>query len=248
MNRPALILMALAIAFTCLTAGGPVIFAQQSERKGYDITETGLTPRYPAGADCPPLTSLYASWIDVDGTRRSERHSGVDGGRLGDRILAPGPGVIRAAWKANWGWGSEGAILLRHTAEELGLADSDKIYYSEFDHLLQREARAFTEGEAIARGEELGVVGRPGSDHRYLPEVHWEVWEADDDELEWGTNKHGGRFWTNKSARLIDPLYMLSLHSPPTADKSVAIVPFEEGVDYSHYRGFTYIFPCRNNK
>jgi hypothetical protein len=248
MKQPALTLMALALSLACFGTGGLVIRAQQSELKGYGITETGLTPKYPAGADCPRLTSLYASWIDVDGTRRSERHSGVDGGRLGDLILAPGPGVIRAAWKADWGWGSEGALLIRHTAEELGITGSTKIYYSEFDHLRVRDARAFTEGQAIARGEELAHVGRPGNKRRYLPEVHWEVWEADDDELEWNINKHGGRYWTNTSARLIDPLYMLALHSPPGADGSVAIVPFEEGVDYDDYRGFTYIFPCPGNK
>jgi murein DD-endopeptidase MepM/ murein hydrolase activator NlpD len=244
MKHPALTLIALAT--TCFTMGS-AIHAQSPDLKGYDITETGLTPKYPSGADCPPLTSLYASWIDVDGTRRSEQHSGVDGGRLGDTILAPGPGVIRAAWKADWGWGSEGAILIRHSAAELGLSDSEKIYYSEFDHLTYREARAFTEGQAIARGEALARVGRPGGNPRYLPEVHWEVWEADDDVLVWSTNKHGGRFWTNKSARLIDPLYMLALNFPPEG-ASVAITPFDSGADYSQYRGFTYIFPCQKNK
>jgi len=222
---------------------GSGIRAMPSEPKGYDIAETGLTPVFPTGYSCPPLTSLYASWIDVDGTRRTERHSGVDGGRLGDSILSPAPGVIRAAWKADWGWGNEGAILIRHTAEQLGLTGS-KIYYSEFDHLRMREARAFEEGEDIARGEELAVVGRPGGNRSYLPEVHWEVWEADDDELEWSTNKHGGRFWTNKTARLIDPLYMLGLHSPPAEDGKVTVVPFDESTDFSKFRGFTYIFPC----
>ena len=67
-----------------LQAKGPVL-----QRKGYDITKTGLTPRYPSGMSCSPLTSFYASWDDVDGTRRDEAHSGVDGGRLGDAIIAP---------------------------------------------------------------------------------------------------------------------------------------------------------------
>ena len=80
--------------------------------KGYDIKPTGLRPQYPAGF-CSPLTSLYASWIDVDGTRRTEAHSGVDGGRLDDPILAPGPGTIRAVWQADWGWGNEGALLIK---------------------------------------------------------------------------------------------------------------------------------------
>jgi murein DD-endopeptidase MepM/ murein hydrolase activator NlpD len=240
---PVSVIVAAFVASAAIA--GSALLAQESVRRGYDITETGLVPKYPAGYECPPITSLYASWIDVDGTRRSERHSGIDAGRLGDRILAPGPGVVRAAWKADWGWGNEGALLIRHTAEELGLTDSSKIYYSEFDHLTYRDAHDLTEGESIERGEDLGQVSRPGGKHRYLPEVHWEVWEAENDILEWTTNKHGGRFWTNKSARLIDPLYMLGLHAPPDANGAVAIAPFQQGVDYSRFRGFTYILACR---
>ena len=39
--------------------------------KGYDITPTGPSLAYPAGYECSPLTSLYASWIDVDGSMRT---------------------------------------------------------------------------------------------------------------------------------------------------------------------------------
>src|SRR5256885_17138510 len=67
----------------------------EDKLKGYDITETGLRPRYPSDFLCSPLTSFYASWIDVDGSRRAEPHSGVDGGHLGDAVLAPAPGVVR---------------------------------------------------------------------------------------------------------------------------------------------------------
>ena len=40
--------------------------------KGLDIRRTGLIPRYPADRVCPPMTSLYASWDDVDGSKREE--------------------------------------------------------------------------------------------------------------------------------------------------------------------------------
>src|SRR5262249_16643957 len=120
-----------ALSIACLI-GGPAILAQPGERKGYDISESGLVPRYPAGFPCSPLTAPYASWIDVDGTRRSERHSGVDGGKLGDPVLSPAPGVVRAAWQTDWGWGHEGALLIRHSSEQLGLPGT-KFYYSEFD-------------------------------------------------------------------------------------------------------------------
>ena len=117
--------------------------------KGYDITPTDLKPVYPAGYECSPLTSLYASWIDVDGSRRDEIHSGVDGGRLNDEILAPAPGTVRAVWKADWGWGREGALLIVHKREELGLRDGPAFYYSEFDHLRWDDGRVWVDNAII---------------------------------------------------------------------------------------------------
>lgn len=213
-------------------------------KKGYDIKATALVPVYPEGYACSPLTSLYASWTDIDGSRRPEAHSGVDGGRLGEWILAPAPGVVKAVWEANWGWGKEGALLLAHTASELNLDDGAPIYYTAYDHLKYDEIRHFSPGQRLARGDRLARVYRPGGHAHYLPEVHWEVWEVEDDTLRWISNRHGGREWRNDDARLIDPLYMLGLHDPPRDGKSVRIVPFDPKADYARFRGFTYIFPC----
>lgn len=213
--------------------------------KGIDIRRTGLFPRYPDGYRCSPLTSLYASWDDVDGTRRDERHSGVDGGRLGDAILAPADGVVLAAWQANWGWGQEGSVLIRHTKEDLGLGEGPAFYYSEFDHLRMEEVRRLTEGEKVSRGQRIATVFRPGGKAQYLPEVHWEVWQVDDDSsLRWSTNRYGGRYWTNKTAHLIDPLYLLSLNGTIGEDGSVDIPVYDPQIDYSQFRGFSYILPC----
>ena len=213
--------------------------------KGYDIKPTGLEPRYPAGFTCSPLTSLYASWIDVDGTRRKEPHSGVDGGRLGDPVLAPGPGTIRAVWEADWGWGREGALLIRHVPRQLNMRDHAAYYYSEFDHLRYGDIGGLQIGQNVSRGDLLAYVFRPGGNEEYLPEVHWEVWEiSDGDELSWATNKYGGKYWINQTARLIDPLYMLARNTPPATDGDVAIAPFVENKNYAGFRGFTYILPC----
>jgi murein DD-endopeptidase MepM/ murein hydrolase activator NlpD len=213
--------------------------------KGYDIKPTGLRPEYPEGFTCSPLTSLYASWIDVDGTRRKEPHSGVDGGRLGDPILAPGPGTIRAVWRADWGWGDEGALLIRHVPPQLNLRDRAALYYSEFDHLRYADISDLKVGQTISRGETLADVFRPGGNDEYLPEVHWEVWEiAENDDLSWSTNKYGGKYWINETARLIDPLYMLARNRASAEDGDVAITPFIYNKDYSGFKGFTYILPC----
>lgn len=74
-------------------------------RTSIDVTPTGLFLRYPAGRDWSRLTLLYASWIDVDNSTRHERHSGADGGRPGEAILAPADGTVIAAWRANLGRG-----------------------------------------------------------------------------------------------------------------------------------------------
>ncbi len=219
--------------------------ASSNALKGYDITKTGLTPVYPDGYSCSPLTSLYASWKDVDGTKRYEPHSGIDGGRLGDDVLAPADGVVRAVWEADWGWGREGALLIRHRRQDLNLSDGPPYYYSAFYHLRYDEVRDFRAGQRIARGETIGHVYRPGGKSFYLPEVHLEVYEVgDDDALEWGENRRGAAYWVNDEARLIDPLYLMSLQARPEDGRSVQIRPFLEGTNYRSFRGFTYILPC----
>src|SRR5258708_24597044 len=90
-------LISIAVFVASLTICVSAIRARQPDLRGYDLTETGLVPKYPTGYRCSPLTSLHASWIDVDGSKRDERHSGVDLGRLNDQILAPAPAVIRSA-------------------------------------------------------------------------------------------------------------------------------------------------------
>ena len=239
------------VAIALLTAASGTAISKQGSDvhlKGYDIAPTGLKPKYPAGYRCSPLTSLYASWIDVDGSRRSEPHSGVDGGRLGDSILAPGPGVVRAVWRADWGWGSEGALLIRHSPRELNLNTTARYFYSEFDHLRYSDLTGTRVGQRITRGRKLARVFRPGGKPKYLPEVHWEVWEiSGNDKLRWAKNHRGGPYWINETARLIDPLYMLSRQSAPSADGVVLLMPYEPEADYSHFRGFTYILPCGRN-
>jgi murein DD-endopeptidase MepM/ murein hydrolase activator NlpD len=241
--------MAFAVAAILIGTPGKAFSQADSPRKGLDIKKTALIPRYPVELVCPPLTSFYASWDDVDGTKREEPHSGVDVGRLGDDILAPAPGVVIAVWKANWGWGEEGALLIRHSREDVGLATGPKFYFSEFDHLRYDEIRVLREGVRIERGTPLGTVFRPGGKSRYLPEVHWEVWQVEDeDATRWSSNEFGARYWTNKTAHLVDPLYMLSLNGVGSEDGSVDIPVFAGDTSYDGFRGFTYIFSCREKR
>ena len=239
--------VASAMALSLVTMAVPPMTsrAQSAAHKGYGITKTGLTPVYPTGFDCSPLTSLYASWKDVDGSNRSEPHSGIDGGRLGDDVLAPAGGIVRAVWEADWGWGREGALLIRHARQDLNLADGPPYYYSALYHLRYDDIRDVKVGQRIARGQSIGHVFRPGGRSFYLPEVHLEVYEVgDDDALEWLENRRGAAYWVNEDARLIDPLYLMSLHVPPGDGRSVLVQPFLPDTDYRMFRGFTYILPC----
>lgn len=214
-------------------------------KKGYGIKETGLKPVYPSNFKCSPITSLYASWIDIDGSRRDEIHSGIDAGKFGEWILAPASGTVRAVWEANWQWGSEGALLLKHDRRDVNLPNGSKHYYSEFDHLNFDEIKHFKVGQKIERGQKLARVSRPGEQSSYLPEVHWEVWEVGSDDLVWRKNRYDAPEWWNETAQLIDPLYMLGINDPPKDGTSVRITPFEAGRDFKRYRGFTYILACQ---
>jgi len=215
-------------------------------KKGYGITGTGLRPIYPSGYSCSPLTSLYASMLDVDGTRREEPHSGVDGGRFGDAVLAPADGTVKAVWRANWGWGEEGALIIRHSREDLNLLTGAPFYYSEFDHLRYEEVVRLKEGQRVRRGDRIGTVDHPGGKRKYLPEVHWEVHEVKDDSaIKWKVGKYGTQVWTNEASEIIDPLYLLSQNAAPGVRNGVTITPFDPSIDYSAFRGFTYILPCR---
>ena len=229
-----------------LLALQPTASAKVTVKKGYDISPTGLRPTYPSNYKCSPLTSLYASWIDVDGARRDEVHSGIDGGRLGEPVLAPAPGTVRAVWKANWQWGDEGALLIRHKREDLNLDKGPPFYYSAFYHLKYDDVKTYKAGQRIKRGQTLAKVFRPGGKSMYLPEVHLEVYEVwDDDALTWNINKYGAPDWDNHTGKLIDPLYLMALHAPPSDDVHVEVKPFDQDFDFNDFAGFSYILPCR---
>lgn len=245
MSRTLLAISAIALTLIFRPGSDGAAAKPRKSPEATDMKRKGLIPKYPADRSCSPLTSLYMSWIDVDGSKRDEPHSGIDGGRLHDPILAPAAGVVIAVWEADWGWGSEGALMIRHSKADLGLQDGPDYYYSEFDHLQYEEIRSIAEGKQVKRGEQLATVFRPGGKRQYPPEVHWEVWAIDDDSAtKWSENEFGGRDWVNRTGHLIDPLSMLSLNAPPRTDGRIDIPAFDRRRDYREFRGFTYILPC----
>lgn len=239
------ILAAAAILGFMATSASSI---DDTKLKGIGIKPTGLTPVYPPDYTCSKLTSLYASWTDVDGSRRTEPHSGVDGGELGEEIYAPAAGIVQAVWKTDFGWGPEGSLLILHRREDLNLSSGVPFYYSEFDHLRLEDIDALAAGQKIKRGQVIGLVNRPGNNPRFLPEVHWEIYEVGDpSEIEWVKKPSGAKYFLNETAELIDPLFMLAQHHGGPHNSLVEIRPFSIAEDYSGFKGFTYILPCRKN-
>ena len=76
--------------------------------KWYDASPTIMRPVYLDTHACCRITSLYGSWIELDGARRDERHVGIDVGDFGDTVLAPAACVITATWKPTTAGGKTG--------------------------------------------------------------------------------------------------------------------------------------------
>ncbi len=216
--------------------------------KGYDASPTVPRPVYPDTHTCSRITSLYGSWMDLDGTRREERHVGIDVGEFGDTVLAPAAGVVTAIWETDHGWGKDWNVLIGHSAADLDMPDPGIAYYSEFDHLQFGDIEHLLVGNTVMRGEEIGVVRHPGGNQQFRPEVHWEVYEvatARRHDLVWKVDGNGNEFWWNGSADLIDPLFLMSRGQAEPVDGKVDIVPFDSDVEPSRYRGFTYPILCK---
>ncbi len=236
------IIIAIAFSGVLCTACLPVVATEKQHDEV--ITPTGLVPAYPPNKFCSGIKSLYASMVDIDGLPREEKHSGIDAGRLGEPILAPASGVVLSAWVADWGWGEEGALLIRHTRQDLNREDGASFYYSAFYHLKTQMVENYKPGQTVTRGEELATVFRPGGKKQYLPEVHWETWAVSNDtSIEWKENELGYSYWVNKKAELVDPLQLLGLHTE-NGTNEVMVTPYEAGNNYSKFKGFTYIFSC----
>ena len=211
-------------------------------------SSTGYFPRYPNDSICPTLTSLYGSSANIDGTKRAKPHVGVDGGRLGDAVIAPADGHVIAIWETNSGWGIEWSVLILHAAADLNLPDKKSIYYSEFSHFRKQDLQHLRIDQTVTRGQPIGRVHYPGGDSKYPAEVHWEVYEVPDvasSKIIWIKNELGFDTWQNDEAQPVDPLYMLSLHQGISRAGEVRITPFTTGNDYSEFKGFSYIFECK---
>lgn len=220
-----------------------------SDVKGQEISKSlpiGLTPVYPENLVCGPITSLFGSMIDLDLSRRSVPHVGIDSGNLGDVVIGPADGIIKAIWRVEHEWGDDWNVLIIHAPADLNLPESPFVYYTEFDHLQIADTAHLKTGNLLRRGDRIGVVRHPGNNARFRAEVHMEVYEVPADkqnETVWRSDL-GFRYWQNPSAKLIDPLIMLAQHQNEIANGKVDIVLFQPDGDYRNFKGFTYPLSC----
>lgn len=212
------------------------------------LTPTDFFPRYPKDSVCPALTSLFGMSADLNGNKRNKLQTGIEGGRKGDVVIAPADGVVIAMWETNLGWGLEWSVLIQHTVSDLKISDEGLIYYSKFDHLRKKDVKHIRANMALKRGHPIGKVDTPGGNPNLPPKIHWAVYEISSTKSsnnKWVKNEFGFDDWQNDKARLIDPLYMMSLHQGKNRHPEVRIEPFTNENDYSQFKGFSYIFECK---
>lgn len=237
-----LVLTSLVLTFWTAT----VAWSWDVDFRGYGGTPTGLRPVYPDYADCPPITSHYGSTFDLDGTRRQRSHEGIDAGTFGTPVLAPAPGTIVQIWQRATDDGTDYSVLIVHSAEDLGLADNSVSYLSEFDHLAKKDVSNIRKNQRVARGDQIGVVRHPFSNPEFAPEVHWEVYEIETQQLartQWTKQTSGASSWWNQGATLIDPLYLFARSNAELETGNVKISPYMAGEGADHV-GFTYHLRC----
>ena len=123
---------------------------------------TGLTPVYPADADCPPGTSDFASRTRSDGSRRSRKfYKGFHGGydipaEEGRPVVAIADGTVV---HKNEGLSIGGiGVILQHAPED---TDLGVWIYTEYKHL--KEMPDLQLGQRLERGQQIGPSGKTGT-------------------------------------------------------------------------------------
>jgi murein DD-endopeptidase MepM/ murein hydrolase activator NlpD len=239
--------MRIAVIYpTCLFL---IVLLNTADVTGQEFSEaspTGLAPVYPEEFVCSPITSPFGSMTDLDLSRRSQPHVGIDLGNPGDVVIAPANGTVRAIWRVQHEWGNDWNVLIIHVPADLNLPKSPVVYFAEFDHLQSDDIAHLKAGDRLRRGDRIGVVRHPGNNSRFRAEVHLEVYEVPanrQNEISWHTDL-GFRYWLNPSAQVIDPLYLLAHHQNEIVNGKVEIVPFLPDGDYRDFRGFTYPLFC----
>jgi murein DD-endopeptidase MepM/ murein hydrolase activator NlpD len=146
------------------------IRAELKHMRSRGFVPTGLSPVYPKDANCPQVSSPFASETRGDGSRRATQffhgyHGGMDiPVPEGTPILAIADGtVVHKADGPNIGGIG---LILQHAPEDTGLP----IWiYTEYKHL--KEMPALAVGQRVRMGDTIALAGKTGTVGGYYGEA-----------------------------------------------------------------------------
>lgn len=132
------------------------------ERREGKITASGLTPAFPAGYECAPVASPFASAARFDGSlRRGDRYGGLHGGidlslQEGAPLLAIASGEVIA--RGVGGQLEDIFLWLRHAPTDTGLAFW---VFAKYQHL--STLPDLMEGDRVQAGQVVALSGNTGT-------------------------------------------------------------------------------------
>ncbi|MEW6593722.1 MAG: M23 family metallopeptidase [Thermodesulfobacteriota bacterium] len=223
--------------------------AQEEARR--DFQPSGLTPMFPAGANCPEVASPFGSSTRYDGSfRPMTRYGGRHGGM--DLTLAEGT-PLRALGKGRIvhlgaGGQAEGFFLwLQLAPADTGLPFWVYAKYQHFQELPKRRV-----GEIVQAGDILGPSGKSGTTGGHYgtngyPHLHLTTVASPSGEFEIDGSRVAAQ-----SPRLFDPVALFvtgladvaEVQNLPEARKTVAI-PYMTGDGAIHPAGSKLVWPVQ---
>ncbi len=200
------------------------IMSELGAMKARGFFSTGLKPVYPKAAECPAVTSPFASRSRGDGSWRNDRfYNGYHGGmdipaEEGTPVLAVAGGkVIRK--KEGMGIGGVG-ILLQHSPEDTGLP---AWIYTEYKHL--REMPDIAIGQRVKMGEVIahaGATGTTGGHYGPLGHSHLHLTAF----FAPGSEFRAKRIFVPKDGQWLDPLALF--RGAPLASAGIRALPEDQ--------------------
>ena len=218
-------------------AFSPMRFTTQAlDARG--LTPTGLEPAYPTGADCPRMTSAFASEYRTDGSRRSRRffagrHGGIDiPAEPGTPVLAVASGTL-VHMAEGGGIGGLG-VVLQHAPEDTGFP---VWVYTEYKHL--QALPDVPLGTRYRQGQTVGLAGTTGTTGGHYGEegfshLHLAAFQAPTGEYV------AQRLLIPKDGAWLDPLALFGPGPKPSAELADLT---DKKVAFAHVDGQGHVVP-----
>lgn len=184
---------------------------------------SGLLPRYPAQADCPPVASPFASPTRFDGSHRDKwanhgLHGGIDISLpIGTPILAIADGTL--VHKTAGGILVGNQVFLRHAPEDTGLSVWLYSKYKHFDQMPDLPV-----GSRVKKGQVIGPAGATGTQGKHYgaagyPHLHLSLFVSDSPDY-----YEGGKGIFPSGARILD-LFAVYATGRPLDNRKLAELP-----------------------